>query len=175
TPSPIRSIQLTSPARPSTPILPTFFTRPLTSIQPTSPTTPSTPTSPIIPSTPIHLTSSTISPVVIISPSAISTLRQQYSTLRLPGSTKNNTLHEEIAQLRCQISDLEATNRDIKKEIETLVMINDKLDKESDIQLDSDIFKSDEKSEGKGEVEKKSFDHKPLPPETRSFDLKAAR
>ncbi|CAG8835110.1 16692_t:CDS:2, partial [Racocetra persica] len=120
---------------------------------PTSLTTPSIPASSTIPSTPIRLTSSTISPVITIVSSAISILRQRYPILWLSGST--NT----------------------KEEIETLVMINDELDKESDIQskyTGSDIFESDKRSEDESEVKKESFDYELPLSETRLFDLKAA-
>ncbi|CAG8721154.1 26987_t:CDS:2, partial [Racocetra persica] len=94
---------LISSTRPSISILPTPPTRPSTPIQPTSPTTPSTPASSTTPSTPIYLTSSTISLVITISPSAIFTLRQQYSTLQLSGSTSSQRQQSLLEKDRLKI------------------------------------------------------------------------
>ncbi|KAF0561600.1 hypothetical protein F8M41_022515 [Gigaspora margarita] len=67
---------------------------------------------------------------------------------------ENDSLREEIAQLRRGISDLEAENKQAKEEIEALVIINEGLGKKSDLQSKTaglPISKS-EKSESEGEL-----------------------
>ena len=105
----------------------------------------------------------------------------------LPIFIENESLRDEIAELRRKIFDLKAEYKGAKKKIRTLVIINKELNKESDLQFKtagSDILESDEsEDEGKDKgKEKGSSDDgsssEQQPPSTttvvRSFDLKAA-
>ena len=66
---------------------------------------------------------------------------------------------------------METRNQEANEEIETLVLINEELGKESDKQSKSS--ESDRGSEGEGE--KEPSDPEPPQSQTRSFDPKAAR
>ena len=92
-------------------------------------------------------------------------------------------MHEEIAQLRRRISNLEAENKQAKEEIEALIIINESFGKESDLQsktAGSTISESN-KSESEGELsdgdnDKSSSEIQPSQLSAkRSFDPKDAR
>ncbi|KAF0512516.1 hypothetical protein F8M41_017986 [Gigaspora margarita] len=165
------------------------------------------------PSTPVHSTTSSkkstfshpTSPIIISSSkltSALSNLKQKYLSFRLPESmytekqqniqrqksfeeleAENESLHEEIAQLRRRISNLEAENKQVKEEIKALVIINEGLGKELDLQFKTAglMISESKKSENKDELSDDNDSKSSLEIQLsqlsteRSFDLKAAR